>query len=148
MDFKDEEIIDFIKSDVPSYQRHLLLKTIEGEAKNMDYYDNIGKELTGEGATDKMLLTTGPAINKTSFLDKVKGEVFLFICTENKKYKNERNLIDKNFKELATIMATAIASTFSVGTGVIIGIVTNILISIVKINKNAWCELQNKKNAP
>ena len=42
-------------------------------------------------------------------------------------------------------MATALAATFSLGAGVVIGIITNILISIVKINQNAWCELQKVK---
>ncbi len=60
-------------------------------------------------------------------------------------YKIERDFIVKNFKELITIISTAIASTFSLGVGVIVGIITNILIAIAKIGKNAWCELQKEK---
>ncbi len=143
--FQDTEIKEFILAEIPSYQRDLLLKAIESNSTSNDFYDNIGQELTGENINKSMLLKTGPAINKVSFWEKVKEEVYLFICTDDKKYKTERNLIGKNFKEVATIIATAIAATFSFGTGVVIGIVTNILISIVKINQNAWCELQKEK---
>ncbi|TRX72579.1 hypothetical protein [Carboxylicivirga sp. M1479] len=142
--FQDSEIKDFINTDIPSYQRGTLLEAINANSTEADFYDVIGRQLTGEGSSKTMLLNTGPAISKSSFWDKVKKEVYIFICTSDKKYKTERNLIGKNFKEVATIIATAIAGTFSLGTGVVVGIVTNILISIVKVNQNAWCELQKE----
>jgi hypothetical protein len=145
MDFKNDEILEFINSGIPTYQRSLLIKSLKSDSDSEDFYTEIGKELTGEVNNNNLLLNTGPAINKTSFSEKVKEEVYLFICSENAKYASERNLINKNFKEVATIIATAIAGTFSLGTGVVVGIVTNILISVVKINKNAWCELQKSK---
>ncbi len=142
MEFENIEISDFINSDVPSYQREVLLKSLSSNSDSIDFYNQIGKELTGEMNNNALLLQTGPAINKASFWEKVKDEVYLFICTEEEKYTTERNLIGKNFKEVTTIIATAIAGTFSLGTGVVVGIVTNVLISIIKINKNAWCELE------
>lgn len=147
MKFENVEILDFINSDVPTYQREILLKSLNSNSNSIDFYNQIGKELTGEVNSNNLLLQTGPAINKTSFWEKVKDEVYLFICTEDEKYSTERNLMGKNFKEVTTIIATAIAGTFSLGTGVIVGIVTNVLISVVKVNKNAWCELQ-KSNQP
>ena len=145
MEFDNKEILDFINSDVPSYQRDILTKSLNENSDSIEFYNTIGRELTGEVELDKMLLNAGPVINKASFWDKVKDEVFIFICTDDKKYQTERNLIGKNFKEVVTIMATALAATFSLGAGVVIGIITNILISIVKINQNAWCELQKVK---
>lgn len=145
LNFENAEIIEFIDSEIPTYQREILKKSLSKDSESMDFYEEIGRELSGESSTDNLLLTTGRTINKSSFYDNVKVEVYKFICTEGKTYKEERNLIGKNFKELVTIIATAIAATFSLGTGVIIGVVTNILIAIIKINKNAWCELQKEK---
>ncbi len=142
LQFDLQEIKEFVDSDIPEYQRDILLKAVEEETDSIDFFDDLGRELTGENNNNHMLLATGPTIAKESFWDKVKNEVYIFICTSDKKYKTERNLIGKNFKEVATIIATAIAGTFSLGTGVVVGIVTNILISIVKVNQNAWCELQ------
>ncbi|EIA08636.1 hypothetical protein [Flavobacterium frigoris] len=147
IEFENSEILNFINSDVPSYQRETLLKSLNSNSDSIDFYNEIGKELTGELNSNNLLLQTGPVINKTSFWEKVKDEVYLFICTDVEKYSTERNLMGKNFKEVTTIVATAIAGTFSLGTGVIVGIVTNVLISVVKVNKNAWCELQKPNNS-
>ena len=148
MEFENSEILDFINTEVPTYQRGLLVKSFQSDSLSIDFYEQIGKELTGEIRGNNLLLNTGPSINKTSFLEKVKEEVYLYICTEDEKYGAERNLIGKNFKDVVTILSTAIAATFSIGTGVIVGIITNILISIIMINKNAWCELQKEKIDP
>lgn len=142
LNFENSEIIEFIDSSIPTYQRDLLKKLLISGSNSIEYYDEIGKELSGESVSDGLLLTTGRTINKSSFYEKVKVEVYKLICTEAEDYKAERDFIGKNFKELVTIISTAIAATFSLGIGVIVGIVTNILIAISKISKNAWCELQ------
>lgn len=144
MEFDNIEILDYINSVVPTYQREILIKSLNSDSDSIEFYNQIGKELTGEVNTNILLLQTGPAINKTSFWEKVKDEVYLFICTADEKYDPERDLMGKNFKDVTTIIATAIASTFSLGTGVIVGVVTNVLISVAKVNKNAWCELQKE----
>lgn len=147
MEFENDQILEFINSDVPSYQRKLLIQSLESGSDSIDFYETIGKELTGEVSGNSMLLNTGANLNKASFLEKVKAEVHLYICTDDAKYGTERSFIGKNFKEVVMILSTAIAATFSLGTGVVVGIITNILISIVKIHKNAWCELQKDKMA-
>lgn len=144
LNFENAEIIKFIDSEIPTYQRELLKKSLANNAASIEFYNEIGKELSGESSNDGFLLTTGRTINQSSFYEKVKSEVYKFICTEVKDYKAERDFIGKNFKQLVTIISTAIASTFSVGTGVIVGIITNILIAVTKIGKNAWCELQKE----
>jgi len=144
-EFSEKEIKEFIESDVPSYQKNIVLQALVDGEHEVDFYDEIGRKLTGEGKTNPMMRSTGPAIDKTSFLDKLKLEVYIFICTEDKKYGTERNLLGKNFKEIVTILSTAIAATFSFGTGVIVGAITTILISVAKVNKNAWCELQKEQ---
>lgn len=144
LNFENTEIIKFINSEIPTYQRELLKRSLEASSESINYYDEIGKELSGESTTDNLLLQTGRTINKSSFYEKVKEEVYKFICTESRGYKAERDFIGKNFKELVTIIATAIASTFSLGTGVLVGIITHILIAISKIGKNSWCELQKE----
>lgn len=145
LNFNQAEILEFINSEIPTYQRELQKKSLAGNIDSIDYYEQIGRELSGKTNIDNLLLTTGRTINKSSFYEKVKDEVYKFICTEIKGYKAERDFIGKNFKELVTIISTAIASTFSLGVLVIIGIITNILISIAKVGKNAWCELQKEK---
>ncbi|OXA75925.1 hypothetical protein SAMN05444397_11273 [Flavobacterium aquidurense] len=144
LNFDNAEILEFINSEIPTYQRELLKKSLAGNIDSIDYYEQIGRELSGETNRDNLLLITGRTINKSSFYEKVKDEVYKFICTEVKGYKTERDFIGKNFKELVTIISTAIASTFSLGVGVIVGIITNILIAIAKVGKNAWCELQKE----
>ena len=145
LNFDNAEILEFINSEIPTYQRELLKKSLTVNFDSIDYYDQIGRELSGETNRDELLLMTGRTINKSSFYDKIKDEVYKFICTEVKNYKTERDFVGKNFKELVTIISTAIASTFSLGTGLIVGIITNILIAIAKVGKNAWCELQKEK---
>ncbi len=140
--FENPEILEFINSEVPTYQREILIRALESNSNLMDFYDNIGKELTGETAKNNLLLNTGPIINKDSFWDKVKKEVYDFICTKSRKYSKERNLLGKEFKQIVTIISTAIASSFSIGIGVVVGIVTTIILSIIKVGQNAWCELQ------
>lgn len=144
LNFDNAEIIDFISTEIPTYQRELLIKSLTSDTASEDYYEKIGRELSGESSSDGLLLTTGRTINKSSFYEKIKTEVYKFICTESRGYKAERDFIGKNFKELVMIIATAIAASFSIGIGVIVGIITNILIAISKIGKNAWCELQKE----
>lgn len=140
--FEYTEIGEFIQTEIPTYQRDLLNKSLSSNSMSLEFYEEIGKELTGESTSERLLLNTGKKINSSSFYDKLKIEVYKLICTQSREYKSERDFVGKNFKELVTIISTAIAATFSLGTGVIIGIITNILISVVKVNLNAWCELQ------
>ncbi len=145
MTFKHQEIEDFIKKSIPSYQRDLLLESLNSNIETEEFYENIGKKLSGEITVNNILLNTGPQIIQKSFWGTVKDEVYLFICTDDKKYQKERLLSEKNFSQLVTIIATAIAGTLSLGAGVVVAIITNILISISKLSKNSWCELQKTK---
>ena len=75
MEFENSEILDFINTEVPSYQRSLLVKSFESASLSMDFYEQIGRELTGEISGNNLLLNTGPSINKTSFLEKLKKDL-------------------------------------------------------------------------
>ena len=147
MEFAKNEILEFINSEVPTYQRSILIQSLDSDSTSMDFYNQIGKTLTGENNNDFLLLNTGANINKTSFWEIIMKEVFIFICTKEKKYSKERDSLGKNFKEVIVIVSTAIAASFSVGVGVIVGIVTNILIATIKIGKSSWCEYQKAKIA-
>ncbi|MEJ8803453.1 hypothetical protein [Pontibacter sp. H249] len=142
--FDNIEIEAFIKGSIPTYQQEKLLMLLQKDYIKIEDVELNGKVLTGEANNNLMFLNTGPSIQKTSFWECVKKEVYNFICTESETYSHERGLIGKNFKELTTIIATAIGTKLSLGTGVIIGIVTNILIGVIKLKKNAWCEYQKE----
>lgn len=139
--FKKEEFVDVIEKLVPSYQKEFVLNTLEQDEK-YDYENDV-KQLTGEVIPVGMIRKTSAkkVKNEKSILIEIKKEIFDFICTNSSKYKEERNKSTNTLEEIIKLIATAVGSTIDIATGLIIGAVTIILISILKITKNAWCSL-------
>lgn len=87
LNFDNAEIIEFISTEIPTYQRDLLIKSLSSDTDSLDYYEKIGRELSGESSSNGLLLATGRTINKSSFYEKIRAEVYKFICTESRGYK-------------------------------------------------------------
>lgn len=125
---------------VPTYQRAKVLGTLAIDSMNEADFDEIGLALTGEKRELGLLLYAGaPSQTRPGIWLHVKGEVYDFLCTSSAKYAAERNDGGVTIKQLITIVATAVGSTFNLAVGVVVGAVTVALISALKIGKNAWC---------
>ena len=71
----------------------------------------------------------------------VKKEVYEYFCTKSAKYRKERSEASFSLKNILMIISTAIASQFNLAIGVVTGAVTVAVITVFKVGKNAWCEL-------
>ena len=127
---------------VPSFQRTRVLEGLDlVDPCNADF-DAIGIALTGEQENSAFMFLTGATSrSKTSLWAAIKGEVYDFFCTNSKKYANERKDGAVTVKNVVTILATALAGSFNLALGVVVGAVTVALMSAVKIGQNAWCEV-------
>lgn len=79
-----------------------------------------------------------PVLN---FRDAIYREVYKFICTNSERYSKERNQIIDGTERLVLILATAIATSLGISLAIVIGIIAAILLTVLKIGKNAWCEM-------
>ncbi len=142
MDYSESDIKDFINESVPSYNRKSVLEALE---KSADELEQLGMQLTGETGNRSFIVKTGASsTSKSSLWQCIKKEVYDYFCTKSAKYRAERNKAEVTFKNILTIIATAIASQFNLAIGVVTGAVTVAIISVFKVGKNAWCELSKE----
>lgn len=140
--FSKEEFRAVTLELVPSFQRDQVLAGLELVNPADADFDAIGTALTGEQKKTGFLFLTGVRCQaKESLWAAIKAEVYDFLCTNSKKYTNERKDGMLTIKNLVTILATSIASSFHLALGVVIGAVTVALMSVLKIGQNAWCEI-------
>ncbi len=139
--FKKEEFVSVIEKLVPSYQKEFVLNTLEQDEK-YDYENDI-KQLIGETIPIGMIRKTSAERikNDKSMFTEIKKEIYDFLCTKSSKYKIERNKSGITIENIISIIATAVAGSFSIAVGVITGAVTIFLMTVLKIGKNAWCSL-------
>lgn len=145
--FKKEEFTNAIQALVPSYQREVILKTLDQD-ENYNFENDI-KQLTGEIYPKGMIRKTSAkniddnknVENRKSIYNEIKKEMYDFLCTKSTKYKTERNKSVMSVENIISIIATSVAGSFGIGIGVITGAITIYLISILKIGKNVWCSV-------
>lgn len=141
LNFNKDEFKHVIDELVPTHQKETVFSALNIEHDDFLNFDNIGLMLTGEKRESGFIYSTGVE-NKTqeSMWGNIKSEVFNYLCTNSKKYSKERKEAGITLKNIVTIIATAVASHFSIAAGVIMGAVTVALMSALKIGKNAWCQ--------
>lgn len=140
--FDRQEFLDAANELVPAFQKNKVLAAIDSESLDEPDFDQIGLALTGEKRNSGVVIpTSAPNASSGSMWGAIKGEVFDYLCTTSRRYSKERKEAGITIKNLITILATAVASSFNVAIGVVAGAVTIALISALKIGKNAWCEL-------
>lgn len=145
MDYSESDIKDFIDESVPIYNRKSVLDAL---GKSADELEQLGMQLTGETGNRSFIVKTGASsTRKNSLWHCIKKEVYDYFCTKSAKYRAERNKAEVTFKNILTIIATAIASQFNLAIGVVAGAVTVAIISVFKVGKNAWCELSKESMA-
>ncbi|WP_210473070.1 hypothetical protein [Vibrio crassostreae] len=138
--FNTNEFVDAINELVPSYQRKSIIDIAQDENSIEFDFDKFGMMLTGEENKIGIIVPTGaPSDSVNSMWGAIKAEVFDYICTTSRKYSVERKEAGVTIKNVITIIATAIASSFHIAVGVITGAVTIALMSVLKVGKNAWC---------
>lgn len=136
----------FISTELPSYQRENVLKALSLTNLEESEFDSIGMHLTGERRQMSFISPVGSSASKSqsSFWENIKKEVYDYFCTKSRKYTQERKRSEITFKEIVTILATSIASQFSVTYGIIAGAVSIAVLSVCKMGQNAWCETYKK----
>lgn len=138
LEFNEQDFQSVINELVPSYQREQISEGL-GYTEEQEF-DQLGLALTGEKQNSGLIVpTSAPAESNKSMWSAIKSEVYDYMCTTSRKYSKERKEAGITVKNIVTILATAVASSFSIAVGVITGAVTVALLSAMKIGKNAWC---------
>lgn len=141
--FETEEILAAVQELVPSYQREAIKSVILSENSTDSDYERAGLSLLGEtkGKAGFIIPTSAPSSSTQGIWKAIKAEVYNYLCTNSKRYSKERNEAGVTLKNIISIIATAIASTYNIAVGIVTGAVTIALLSALKIGKNAWCEV-------
>jgi hypothetical protein len=140
IEFNDDEFRTAINDLIPSYQQAQLLGALNLSEESD--FDQLGLSLTGEKRNSSFIVpTSAPATSSKSMWTAIKYELHDYLCTKSRKYSKERKEASITIKNIVTILATAIASSFSIAIGVITGAVTLALMSALKIGRNAWCNI-------
>jgi hypothetical protein len=140
LEFKEDEFKLLISELVPSYQQDQILSGLSLTEESD--FDLLGLSLTGESQNSGIIVpTSAPIASSKSMWLAIKSEVYDYLCTTSRKYSKERKEAGVTIKNIITILATAIASSFSLAVGVLTGAVTLALLSALKIGKHAWCAI-------
>jgi hypothetical protein len=147
--FDAEEFRAVAETLVPSYQRAAVIAGIGLAGATDDDYDAIGTALTGERANAGFIFLArgGNTKDQKSLWGAIKSETYDLLCTNSKKYADERKEGVLSIKHLVLILATAIAGQFHLAVGVIVGAVTVALMSALKMGRNAWCDINQPAQA-
>lgn len=139
--FNKDDFLDSVDILVPGFQKNKLLSAINDDLSEHDL-EQIALSLTGEKKDSSAIVPTGgSSASGKSLWGAIKSEVFDYLCTKSRKYSTERKEAGVTIKNVITIIATAVASTFNVAIGVVTGAVTLALLSALKIGQNAWCSI-------
>lgn len=161
MDYKIfiKEADSIIDSDVPLEYRDKLRNLLEDEKTDERALTNFGKSLdfnifefgiginiddTDSSDNDKVSdsVTEEKYREKCGYWDYVQIEVYKYICTDSKEYKKLREGAHEITAKVIPGLAAAIATKFG---GFDVGIITTMILvvfgSILKVTKNAWCEM-------
>lgn len=140
--YNQQEFIEAVDEIIPEFQRDKIITFIKLSPDNELEYDQMGLSLTGEKRDSGLItLTSAPNTSSGSLWGAIKGEIYDYMCTTSRKYSKERSESGITIKQIITILATAIASSFHIAIGVVTGAVTIALLSALKIGKNAWCKV-------
>jgi len=81
------------------------------------------------------------------YWEQVKSEMFILICTNDKKYDSLRKSLqettDKSTKYILASIAGAVGGVLGVEAGILSGFCAIILHSIIKIGKETYCAIHN-----
>ncbi len=127
-----------IENELKTYQK----KTLDYLLKDGKNYEEIAQLwLTSKGS--EINKPFGGESKKSIFWDNLKEEFKKFICDDNAYIEEKKQLNEKVFsnKILMTTISSAIGSTLGLSTAVLFPIITILLISVLKIGINAFCNI-------
>lgn len=143
----NEEVVQAIKNNVPSYQVEKVIRLFESDATDNDYY-NLAKKFLGENVDSGSWISTGTSpfnTEKKSFFECLKKEIYILFCSSDEKYSKYRQQIDATVNRAIGVAVGAIATALNISTGLIAGAVTCLVLCIYKVSKNAWCQFHSSE---
>lgn len=140
--FSEDEIKDYISENIiEAYQPKIYAALLSTEGDR--YIDEIGYFLAGGRKAPGYTISTGVLrTGKAALWESVKKQIYSMICTDSVDYVEIREKSKRGFKVFAGAVSAYIAGLLGVGVGVVAGLVALVLISVWKLGKNAWCEIQ------
>ena len=140
--FNDEINVDEARSSLENISP-LYRKFVERalNADDPNEIEEIAFAMTGERREMGIIVGLGTGGSKDSLWQRVLDEVYDFLCTNSKTYKDERSKGATHFQSLVAVIASAIGATIHIGIGILTGLVSIALILVAKMGKNAWCKM-------
>lgn len=115
-----------------------MFETLEDQNFEADEYESIEMRVFVK-ALDSSGLGLFLDNRKKSMYDYIKREIHNLVCKNSKEYKASKEKFAETFNRLILIVATAVASQLGVEASLITGVVSVLLLGVLKIGKNAWC---------
>ena len=147
LSFNHAEVAVTIGKLVPEHQRSFVLSALEQHDQSEAEYDRLGTMLTGEQENTSFLLMTGAGRTKgPSLWAAIKVELYELFCTKSRKYSSVRKKGAASIENTIKVVATAVAASFNLALGVVVGAVTIALICLLKVGSHAWCAVHQPTN--
>jgi hypothetical protein len=88
-------------------------------------------------------------VHPRDYWSEVKKEIYLLLCTKDKKYSDIRSRFSKDSNTATTAVVSMLSAAIAAQIGVVAGIVTPLvsllLYGILKLGLNSWCNLQSSQ---
>ncbi|NMM07091.1 hypothetical protein [Polaromonas sp.] len=138
--FDADKFREVIADLVPAHQRIQVTSALDLKDPTEADFDRLGTALTGEQANAGFLFLTSTGNSSgNSLWSAIKGEIYDLFCTNSTRYSGERADGLLTIKNTITVIATAVAASFHLALGVVVGAVTLALMCFLKVGRNAWC---------
>jgi len=142
LQFDSDEFKSVIEQLVPDHQKTKVLSALDLQNATEADFNEMGTALTGEQSVGGFIFYTSTgARSKLSLWAAIKAELYDLFCTASNKYAAERKDGVLTIKNTVTVIATAVAASFNLALGVVMGAVTLALMCLLKIGRNAWCSV-------
>ncbi|WP_155639707.1 hypothetical protein [Burkholderia cepacia] len=144
--FNESEFRDAVSDLVVPFQQSTVLSLIDKPASDANDIEAMAMQFLGESRASGIILpmrADGPSSSAGTgapISTFIRRELLDLLCTNSARYRNERKEGISTVKNLITIVATAASAHYSLPLGVVTGAVTLLLMSALKVGRNAYCE--------
>lgn len=136
------EMLAAIHELTPSHLHSFLETALNDEDADID---RAGLILTGELNPSKIAVQTSVIRRESSIWYAMQDEIYDFICTNSTDYREERTGAAHSIKGTISVLTASLAAQFHIAAGIATGIVTLVIIGMLKVTKNAWCKVHKAK---
>lgn len=138
-DYTADEVANFINREVSPVNRALAMKALA--TTDQTELEEIGLLMAGELPSSGFVVGVGAVTSRPGGLwAAVLDQTYQFFCTASEDYKKERTQGMTLFEQAVTVISAAVGGTFTLGAGLITGLVTVAVLTVLKIGRNAWCQ--------